>query len=71
MKELLRTNDLVLLSWAEATLAEAGIETIVFDQYVSAVEGSVGPVARRLMVSDDDLSRARWIINTKRPEETR
>jgi hypothetical protein len=67
MKELLRTNDLVLLSWAEATLAGAGIATVVFDQYVSAIEGSAGPVARRIMVDDDDLHRAQWIIDTGRP----
>jgi hypothetical protein len=67
MKELLRTNDLVLLSWAQAALADAGIETVVFDQYVSAVEGSAGPVARRIMVADDDLTRARWIIDTGSP----
>jgi hypothetical protein len=66
MKELLRTNDLVFLSWAQATLHEAGIETLVFDQYASAIEGPVGPVQRRVMVHDDDLSQARWIINTER-----
>ena len=66
MKELLRSNDLVFLSWLEATLIEAGIEPIVFDQYASAIEGPVGPVQRRVMVHDDDLPRAQWIINTGR-----
>jgi hypothetical protein len=67
MKELLRTNDLVLLSWAQAMLADAGIESVVFDQYVSAIEGSAGPVARRIMVGDDDFHRAQWIMDTERP----
>jgi hypothetical protein len=68
MKELIRSNDLVLISWLQATLADAGIETIVFDQYASAVEGSVGPIPRRVMVHEDDFSRARWIFETQKPE---
>ena len=66
MKELVRSNDLVFLSWLEATLVEAGIEPVTFDQYASAIEGPVGPVQRRVMVHDDDLSRAQWIINNQR-----
>lgn len=58
MKEVLRTNDLVLLSYATHVLAEAGIETIVFDAHMSAVEGSIGAFPRRLMVREDDIARA-------------
>jgi hypothetical protein len=64
MKELLRTNDPVFLSWVEATLADANIEAIVFDRYTSAVEGSIGALPRRIMVHDDDLDRAQQIVNT-------
>lgn len=58
MKEVLRTNDLVLLSYATHVLAEAGIEAIVFDAHMSAVEGSIGVFPRRLMVQDDDIVKA-------------
>ena len=58
MKEVLRTNDLVLLSYATHVLAEAGIEAVVFDAHMSAVEGSIGALPRRLMVQDDEISRA-------------
>lgn len=58
MKEVLRTNDLVLLSYATHVLAEAGIEAVVFDAHMSAVEGSIGAFPRRLMVQDDELARA-------------
>ncbi len=67
MKELTRTNDLVFLSWLEATLAGAGIEAIVFDQYASAIEGPVGPVPRRVMVHEEDFTRAQWILANERP----
>ena len=58
MKEVLRTNDLVLLSYASHVLAEAGIEAVVFDAHMSAVEGSIGAFPRRLMVQDEDRARA-------------
>jgi hypothetical protein len=62
MKELLRTNDLVRLSWIEALLSDAGIECLVLDQHTSLVEGSIGAIQRRLMVNDHDLPRAQSVI---------
>jgi hypothetical protein len=70
MKELLRTNDVVMISWAQAALADDGIESIVFDQFVSAIEGYAGPVQRRVMVANDDFERAQWIVKTQSPEVT-
>jgi len=58
MKEVLRTNDLVLLSYATHVLAEAGIEATVFDMHMSAVEGSIGAFPRRLMVQEEDIAKA-------------
>jgi Putative prokaryotic signal transducing protein len=68
MKELIRTNDIVLISWLQATLSGDGIEAVIFDQYASAVEGQVGPVQRRVMVLDEDFDRAQWIMNHERPQ---
>lgn len=59
MVEILKTNDLVLLSYVQHCLAEAGIEALVFDGYISAVEGSIGAFPRRVMVADQDLDAAR------------
>jgi Putative prokaryotic signal transducing protein len=67
MKELLRTNDLVRLSWVEALLTDAGIECLVLDQHTSLVEGSVGAIQRRLMVDDRDLQRARALVAESDP----
>jgi hypothetical protein len=68
MKELIRTNDIVFISWLQATLADDGIEAVVFDQYASAIEGQVGPIQRRVMVLDEDFSRAQWIMDRERPK---
>ena len=62
MKELLRTNDIVKLSWAEAVLAEEGIGCVVLDAHTSVLEGSLGILPRRLMVADDDYRKARWVL---------
>ncbi len=53
MIELLRSNDLVLLSWVEAYLRDAGIENILLDRHISVTEGSIGAFNRRLMVLDE------------------
>lgn len=62
MKELLRTNDTVRLSWAQAVLADAGIECIVLDHHTSLVEGSIGAIPRRLMVAERDHRRAGAVL---------
>jgi hypothetical protein len=62
MQELLRSNNLVRLSFLTALLADAGIEAIVFDSHTSSAEGSISAIPRRLMVGDDDFSRARRVL---------
>jgi hypothetical protein len=62
MRELLRSNDLVHLSWAQAALSAAGIESVVLDAHVSGVEGNISAFPRRLMVDDDLLERAREVL---------
>jgi hypothetical protein len=68
MRELLRSNDLVHLSWAQAALSAAGIESVVLDAHVSGVEGNIGAFPRRLMVHGDLLERAREVL--ARAEQT-
>jgi Putative prokaryotic signal transducing protein len=62
MRELLRSNDLVHLSWAQAALAAAGIESVLLDAHISSVEGNIGAFPRRLMVRDDLLERATKVL---------
>ena len=62
MIELIRTNDAVLLSFAESLMKEAGIHCLIADQGMSILEGSLGILPRRLMVRDEDLRRARVVL---------
>ncbi len=62
MRELLRTNDPVKLSWLQALLADAGIEAMVLDTHTSIVEGSIGAIPRRLCVIPEDFERAKRVL---------
>ena len=62
MKELLRSNDAVLLSFVSALLKEAGIEFIVLDTNMSVMEGSIGILPRRVLVEDDCVDKARNLL---------
>ena len=62
MVELVRTNDLVLISLIETLLTEAGVAFFVADQNMSAVEGSLGFLPRRIMVAASAQERARRLM---------
>ncbi|MBI1252396.1 MAG: DUF2007 domain-containing protein [Alphaproteobacteria bacterium] len=62
MRELRRSNNLVYLSFAETALRAQGLTPIVLDQAVSAVEGSIGAIPRRLMVADGEAEAALAIL---------
>lgn len=62
MQEMVRTNDLVLLGAIEALLTSASIGHMVADGHMSAMEGSIGILPRRLLVTDEDAARARRLL---------
>lgn len=62
MVELLRSNDLVHLSWAQAMLEAAGVPHLLADAYTSSVEGGIGALPRRLLVEGEDLELARRVL---------
>jgi hypothetical protein len=62
MKELLRSNDPVLLSFVSTLLEEANIAFIVLDTNMSVLEGSLGILPRRILVEEDYVDRARKLL---------
>ncbi len=62
MHELLRTNDVVLLSFVESLLNEAGITFHIADVNMSFAEGSIGAFPRRLLIVDEDEPTARRLL---------
>lgn len=62
MRTLLLSNDPVRLSFLGALLRDAGIESVLLDAHVSAVEGSIGAIPRRLAVLPEDEALARRVL---------
>lgn len=58
VRELLRTNDPVEISWLLAVLKAAGVEAVVLDGHMSIAEGSISAIPRRIVVDDRDYFRA-------------
>ncbi|MFC4273018.1 DUF2007 domain-containing protein [Sneathiella chungangensis] len=63
MKELIRSNDPVLLSYLMSVLEEERIDAILLDEHTSILEGSIGAIQRRIMVLEEDLERAKDILD--------
>lgn len=59
MEELLRTNDMVLISAVEAILAGIGLRVFVADAHASVMDGSLGMLPRRILIARPDAGTAR------------
>lgn len=62
MRELLRSNDPVLISWVQAVLAGADIDVVMLDAHTSILEGSISAIPRRIMVGDEYFLAARQLL---------
>jgi len=51
MREIVKTNEPVLLSYIQSLMRDAGIEVVVADQNMSMMEGSIGVFPRRVLVA--------------------
>lgn len=58
MRVVLITNNLVRLNFTQALLRDAGVDSVLLDNHVSAMEGGIGAIPRRLAVADDDEHHA-------------
>ncbi len=62
MRELVRTNDAVLITAIEALLNGADIDHMVVDQNMSVLEGSIGIFPRRILVDESEIDTARRLL---------
>jgi Putative prokaryotic signal transducing protein len=60
--EIVRTNDLVMISVIESLLTQEGVPYFIADQHMSAMEGSLGFLPRRIMVETEQRGRARRLL---------
>ena len=62
MAELVRTNDVSLISVVEGLLKDEGIPYQVADRNMSILEGSIGVIQMRVLVPDDFEDEARDLL---------
>ena len=62
MKEIIKTNDLATIAYIKLLLTNEGIEYFELDVHMSALEGSISILPRRIMVVDSVFERAREIL---------
>lgn len=62
MQEILRSNDPVLMSFAESVLRDANIRHALADTQMSVIDGSIGAVQSRLLVDDGQVDAARQLL---------
>ena len=62
MRVLIRSTNPIRLSFLQALLKDAGIEAVLLDQHISAVEGGIGAFPRRLAVREEDAAAAERIL---------
>ena len=62
MRELMRINDPVLISYVDALLRGAGLEPVFLDRNMSVLEGSLGILPCRVLVDERDWDAARRLI---------
>jgi hypothetical protein len=62
LREIVRTNDAVLVSAIQALLDAAEIPYVVLDQNMSVLEGSIGILPRRVLVAEDNVDAARELL---------
>ena len=62
MKELIRCNDPVLISYILALFEDEDIDAVVLDEHTSILEGSINAIQRRIMVTEEDHGRDKQIL---------
>jgi hypothetical protein len=60
--EILRTNDLVLISVIETILKAERVAYFVADQNMAAAEGSLGFLPRRILIDGEEEGRVRRLL---------
>ena len=69
MKILVKTNELIFLSWVKHQLNENNIKFLVFDEFISSTEGNINAFPVRVLVSENDYERAKSVIKREESRE--
>ena len=62
MKELIRTNDLILIAQIQSILNDANIKFELLDSHTSIIEGSINAIQKRIVVHNNDFEYSQKLI---------
>jgi hypothetical protein len=62
MRAIVKSNDPVLLNHVESLLRQAGLTPFLADSYMSAMEGSIAMLPRRILVASEQWAEARTVL---------
>ena len=63
MQILIRSNDIIYLTWVKSILSHNNIEFFVLDESMASTEGNISAIPIRILVDDDDLKKAKYLIS--------
>ena len=63
MQILIRSNDIIYLTWVKSILSHNDIEFFVLDESMASTEGNISAIPVRILVDDNDFKRARYLIS--------
>ena len=63
MKILVKSNDIIYLTWVKSILSHNNIEFFVLDESMASTEGNISAIPVRILVDDDDLKKAKYLIS--------
>ena len=66
MQILIRSNDIIYLTWVKSILSHNNIEFIVLDESMASTEGNISAIPVRILVGDNDLKKAKYLISETR-----
>lgn len=66
MQILIRSNDIIYLTWVKSILSHNNIEFITLDESMASTEGNISAIPVRILVDDNDLKKAKYLISETR-----
>lgn len=66
MQILIRSNDIIYLTWVKSILSHNNIEFIVLDESMASTEGNISAIPVRILVDENDLKKAKYLISETR-----
>ena len=65
METLIKSNDQIYISWIKSILKTHNIEFFTLDEEMSVTEGNITAIPIRIIVNENELSKALQIIKNE------